>query len=214
MAARSAVPIQHQPGKLLIPSTGAVIEQTIDWDDAFFDTSEFTTFAQGKKEPFNLQDYSGSKKGHHTNITESRKIPSRYVFKILRIGVHVRQMAGSVAPDPRDVIALYEMCTMEFKINTNLVTKGPLLRYQSGYGVTGPSTASDISTLHLGVPSAAAAPKLRKTHDITERDSLNVTLEIDIQTWLTQNSGQPTMQGSSVLVSVFCDGSASRPLGT
>lgn len=213
MAPRSAVPIKHQPGKLLIPSTGAVVEQTIDWDDAFYDTVEFASFAQSKQEPFANPNQTG-KKYQHTNLTEARKIPSRYLFKIQRIGIHVRQMAGAVLPDPADVIALYEMATLEFKINTNLITKGPMLRYQSGYGVTGNSTFDSLSTLTLGVPSQAAAPKLKKQHDISERDQLNATIEIDVQTWLTKNSGQPTMVGDSVLATLFLDGAVSRPLGT
>lgn len=219
----SAVPVPEQPGRLFIPATGSVVQQDQQYEGDFYDTVEFTTFAVGtKQDVFKIQQGANgiSKELQHTNLTQTKRIPSYAKLKLQRIGVHVRQWAGSSRPSPEDVVALYEISNFRFTLGqTNLVAEGPALVYQSGLGVTGVSTANNFSALTLGVASQAAAPRLLEQADINDKIDLNARIQIDSQAWMTTDSGQPSLVGTiggaaHILASVFLHGIINRPLGS
>lgn len=214
----SAVPVPEQPGRLYIPSTGSVVQQDQQYQGSFYDTNEFVNFTAGtNKLPFRDQS---NKTLQFTNLTQTKRIPSYAKLKLQRVGVHVRQWDIASRPSPEDVICLYEMAFLRFTLGqTNLVAEGPLLKYQSGLGVTGFSTANNFSALSNGVASQAAAPRLREESDISDKIDLNCRIEIgDNLAWATTT--QPSMVGNlgagtaSILVTTELEGVITRPLGS
>lgn len=219
----SAVPVPEQPGRLFIPATGSVVQQDQQYEGDYYDTVEFQTFAVGSKQDvFKVQQGSNgqSKELHHTNLTQTKRIPSYSKIKLQRVGIHVRQWAGSSRPSPEDVVALYECANFRFTLGqTNLVAEGPLLVFQSGLGVAGISNANNFSALTLGVASQAAAPRLLEQADINDKIDLNARIQIDSQLWMGVDNGQPVMVGTlggaqHILASVFLHGIINRPLGS
>ncbi len=214
----SAVPVPEQPGRLYLPSTGAVIQQDQQYEGAFYDTNEFTSFAVGQaKLPFKDQ---ANKTLNFTNLTQTKRIPSYAKLKLQRVGVHVRQWDIASRPSPEDVICLYEMGFLRFTLGqTNLVAEGPLLKFQSGLGITGISTANNFSALSNGVAAQSAAPRLREESDVSDKIDLNCRIEIgDNTAWGTTT--QPTIVGNlgagtaSILVTTELQGIITRPLGS
>jgi hypothetical protein len=213
----SAVPVPEQPGRLYIPATGSVVQQDQNYEGDFYDTVEFTSFAVGQaKLPF--KDQTG-KDLQFTNLTQTKRIPSYAKLKLMRVGVHVRQWDITARPSPEDVICLYEMGFMRLTLGqTNLIAEGPLLTFASGLGVTGVSTANNFTALSNGVPSQAAAPRLREESDISDKIDINCRVEIGSNAAWSVTT-QPTIAGnlagtSSALVMVAMHGLVQRPLGS
>lgn len=212
----NAVAIPGQPGRILT-KTGDVIQQETTYEGDFWDTVEFVTFAAGTNK-YVFKDQS-NKELHHTNLSQPKRIPSKATIKLMRIGVLVRNWCGAAArPSPEDVVVMYDRCTLKFVLgSTNLIAEGLLLQFPSGLGLTGVSTANDFTVLANGVASSAAAPRLEEQQDIDDSVDLNCALRTDAQTWLSADSGQPTMIGNGVLAhieaTVFLHGIITKPLG-
>lgn len=213
----SAVPVPEQPGRLYIPATGSVVQQDQTYEGDFYDTVEFTSFAVGQvKLPFKDQS---NKDLQFTNLTQTKRIPSYAKLKLQRLGVHVRQWDISARPSPEDVVCLYEMASLRFTLGqTNLIAEGPLLMYASGLGITGVSTANNFSVLSNGVPSQAAAPRLREESDLSDKIDINCRVEIGSNAAWSATT-QPTIVGNgagvaSLLVTVALHGVVTRPLGS
>jgi hypothetical protein len=213
----SAVPVPEQPGRIYIPATGSVVQQDQTYEGDFYDTVEFTSFAVGQvKLPFKDQS---NKDLQFTNLTQTKRIPSYAKLKLQRLGVHVRQWDISARPSPEDVVCLYEMASLRFTLGqTNLIAEGPLLMYASGLGITGVSTANNFSVLSNGVPSQAAAPRLREESDISDKIDINCRIEVGSNAAWSATT-QPTIVGNgagvaSALISVAMHGLIVRPLGS
>jgi len=214
----AAIPVPGSPGRMFIPSANAVVQQDQNYEGSFYDTVELTTFADGTtKQVFKDQQNKHLSK---TNLTQARRIPSHATLKLQRIGVHVRQLAGSSRPSPEDVIAVYEMGTLVFSLGkTNLLAEGCLLHFQSGLGVTGLSTANDFSALTLGVASQAAAPRLLKEADVDSNIDLNCQIQMGNNDYCGVDTAEPTIVGNvggSAHIEVLVDihGIINRPLGS
>lgn len=213
----SAIPVPEQPGRLFIPSTGSVVQQDQQYEGDFYDTVEFTSFAVGTyKNPFKDQT---NKDLQFTNLTQTKRIPSYAKLKLQRLGVHVRQWDITARPSPESVICLYEMASLRFTLgSTNVIAEGPLLVYSSGLGITGVSTANNFSALSNGVPSQAAAPRLKEESDISDKIDLNCRVEVGSNAaW--SSTTQPTIAAnlagtSSILATVLLHGIITRPLGS
>lgn len=214
----SAVPVPEQPGRLFIPSTGSVVQQDQQYEGAYYDTNEITTFAVGTNVlPFTVQT---SKTFQFTNLSQPKRIPSYAKIKLQRVGVHIRQWDIASRPSQEDVVCLYEMAFLRFTLGqTNLIAEGPLLKFQSGLGITGVSTANNFSVLSNGIASQAAAPRLREESDISDKIDLNCRIEVGSNAaWGTTT--QPTIVGNlgagtaSILVTTELAGIITRPLGS
>lgn len=203
---------QVSPGNFFIPELGKTIKITDVRQDAFFDTEEQVSGAITSGSKLDIFKDLSNKNKHHTNLTNERRIPGRNKFNLLRVGVHVRQAWGNTIPSGSDTLKVYEAGALSFSINTRLVTEGPLLRYQSGYGVTGATTATDTSILTLGTPSQVAAPKFIAAHPVDDTDDLACDIRFDHNTWMTTTT-MPTLAAAS-LISVFLDGIVEKPITT
>lgn len=214
----SAIPVPEQPGRLYLPETGTVVQQDQQYEGAVYDTSEFTSFVAGTNVlPFAVQT---NKTTQFTNLSQPKRLQSYIKLKLQRVGVHVRQWAGASRPSQEDVICLYEMAFLRFSLGqTNLIAEGPLLKFQSGLGITGISTANNFSALSNGIASQAAAPRLREESDISDKIDLNCRIEIGNNLGWSLNT-QPTIVGNlgagtaQILVTTELAGILTRPLGS
>lgn len=214
----SIVPVPGKPGKVYVPSTGTVSEQTQQYEGSYFDTVEFNSFAVGQKEePFRNPNL---KELQHTNLTKERRLPSDARLKLQRVAVDVRRLAGTSRPSPEDVNVVYELANFSFKLGkTFTVSEGPVSFFPGGRGLAGLSTEPGFSVLSNGVPAMTGAPILREQPDITDGMDLNSKITFDEQTWLTVDDGQPAMVGNVggsalILVTVELFGIITTPLGS
>lgn len=203
---------QLKPGEFWIPELQRVIRITDVRQDDFFDTVEVVAGAISAGTQKKVFDSISNKQKHHTNLTTQRRIPGRNRFNLLRVGVHVRQSAGDTLMKVADALKLYDSGALTFNINSRLVTQGPLLKFQSGYGATGSSTENDVSLVTLGTPSGAAAPKFLAAQPINDEDDLDCEIRFDANTWFTA-AAMPTTSALA-LISVFLHGIIEKPIST
>lgn len=213
----SAIPVPEQPGRIYIQATGAVVQQDQVYEGSYYDTNEFISFAVGQiKYPFRDQS---NKDLQFTNLTQTKRIPSYAKLKLQRVGVHVRQWDITARPSPEDVVCIYEMASIRLVLgSTNLIAEGPLLKFASGLGLTGVSTANNFSVLSNGVASQAAAPRLREESDLSDKVDLNCQIVIGSNAAWSATT-QPTIVGNlagqaSILVTTELQGVITRPLGS
>jgi len=205
------VQVEGKSGVLRDTVTGDLYVQKEVREDDFYDTIELAsgTISTGDNEVFmNISN----KNAQHQNMSANRKIPSDNEINISRIGVHVRQTFGTTVMTASDLLRIYDNMVLTFKLDERLITRGPLLKYQSGLGVVVFSTENAFSNATLGVPSAAAAPRLERMQTATDRNALNAQVSLYAAGWLTSYTA-PSLTNRNT-VSVFAHGIVSKPLGT
>lgn len=204
---------QVKPGEFLVPELGRVIRITDVRQDDFYDTvaipaALFTAGTQYK--PF---DSISGKGKQNCNVTTARRIPGRNRFNLLRVGFVLRQAAGATLALAADLIRTYEAGALKFSINTRLVTEGPFIKYQSGYGITGQSTENAVSLITLGTASQVAAPKFIAAQPINDEDDLDCELNFPGTASWDSNVAMPTTT-ARMHASVFLHGIIEKPITT
>lgn len=197
------------PGELFIPSLNQTIT-LVEWrEDDFYDTVEVpTTPTVGKKFEF-FRDIQ-NKNLQHTNLKTQRNIPSGSQFILTRIGVLLHQANGDTVVKDTDIIKLAYAASLSFKINDRLISEGPVVKYQSGLGVSGSTTQTATGVVTVGVPSAAAAPSLLVAQTISSDDDLQGTLSFEDNAWRAAGSGMPTLSAAT-LASLYLHGLIKKP---
>src|SRR5690606_38865953 len=84
-----------------------------------------------------------------------------------RIGIQIPMSYGNVLVAPEDIKRVAENGYLVFRINRKDVAEGPLLKFPSGYGLSGMTNADNDGVLSIGVPSTAAAAKLVREQSLT-----------------------------------------------
>lgn len=234
---------QVQPGIWWLPDLGKAVRLTDVRQDDFYDTVAYqaaalSAAANALLKPFN--NVSG-KPLQHTNMERNAQINGRNKFAMLRLGAMVRQAPGAVNNSTGtqlvpggDVVALYDNVALTFKIgNSRLVSSGPLIKYQSGYGATGAispqtsvnsgntavNTNAASSLITLGVPSQAAAPRFFASQPINDQDTLNCDIRAETGSWLavspfSTNLGVLPTLSVACEVTIFLFGIVELPLGS
>lgn len=202
-------------GELMIPSLGRTL-RLVEWrEDDFYDTVQLAgvTPAAGSAMEF-FRDLS-SKNIQHTNLKTPRRIPSGSEFILTRIGVLVHQGYANTLIDEQDMVKLAYNANLTFKLNDRLISEGLLVKYQSGFGVTGAvattATTTTRSLATIGVPSAAAAPNLLVAQSVKDDDDLQAALEFRDNTWLN-GTAMPTFTARPV-VTLMLHGLIKKPQG-
>lgn len=210
MASPTAIP-GKEPGELYIPALGKTIKQTESREDDVYDTVEQATGAVSAGAKLSAFKSVTNKNLQHTNLTTIRRIAAGDEFYMNRVGCHIRQAAGNTLSTDSDIIKVAENADFTMKLGRRLVTEGPLIKFQSGYGVVGSTNRNNTGVVTIGVASYAAAPQLLVVQPITEDDDLIADLVFSDNQWLG-SAGQPTL-GAAVQVSVFLHGVIKSPLG-
>lgn len=204
---------QVKPGEFLVPELGRVIRITDVRQDDFYDTVALGTAQLTAGQQLKPFDSVSSKGRQFCNLTTARRIPGRNRFNLLRTGYMIRHAAGAALALAADMIRLYEAGSLKFSINTRLLTEGPLVKYQSGYGLSGTSTEADVSLITLGPASHVAAPKYLAAQPINDEDDLDC--EINYQSIVAWDSASalPTPTART-FHSIFLHGIIEKPITT
>jgi hypothetical protein len=182
-----AIPTSN-PGELYIPALDKTIQQ-IEWrEDDIYDTvaqpSGLITAGTELDLFLNLQ----GKQLQFSSLKKASSIPANNQVVVSRVGVHINQALGAVLPTDGDIIAIAHAGVLQFAVNGRLITQGPLLKYQSGYGMTGSTTRNATGIVTTGVPSAAAAPSLYVAQPVTDNDDITGSVTFPSLGWLATNA--------------------------
>ncbi len=205
-----------QPGKeageFVIPALGKTIK-LVEWrEGVYYDTVEVTETTPTAGLEFDFFRDLERKSLQHTNLKTQRNIPAGTEFIMTKIGIVPNQALGNILPTDADIIRLAYSASLTFKINDRLIEEGPLLRFQSGYGVTGSTTRNATGVVTIGVPSGAAAPTLLVAQNVKERDALEGKLMFKDNAWLEAGSSMPTFT-VNLGVTLMLGGLIKKPQG-
>lgn len=210
MASNIAVP-GKDPGEVFIPALGKTFKQVELREDDVYDTVETgTSTINTGTELVVFRDLT-NKNEQHTNLNTARRIQAGDEVAVFRVGVHPREATGNTLPAFDDYRKVIGNAQLELKFNRRLITSGPLIKYPSGYGMSGISDASGATGVSIGVPSVAAAPTLFVPQQLKDDDDLNAKIRFPDAAWAT-SYGAPVLSGR-LLLSVFLHGVMKAPLG-
>lgn len=196
-----------EPGEVIIPALGRSFKQIELREDDIFDTVQQGSGSIAAGTELVLFRDLSDKNEQHTSLKASRKLPAGDEAAIFRVGVHVRQALGNDVPTTSDHMKIYENGVLDLKFNRRQVTFGPLLKYQSGYGLAGNASG----TTSNGVPSAAAAPTLFVPQQLNDSDDINGLLKFPGGAWITSYTA-PSL-GARNIITAFMHSVIKSPLG-
>jgi hypothetical protein len=207
-------------GELFIPALGRTIRQ-VEWrEDDIYDTVVVTGAAQTPGTSYDFFSTNlDTKRGQHSNVRTQRRIASDNELVMFRAGLHPRGYMGNALAVFADIHKVAENAIFRLLLGDRLVTEGPMIKYQSGYGLSGFSGAATTvaattinnSPVSVGVPSQAAAPVLLVPQEINSQDELNGSLRFESAAWV---SGYADTTPSAIVgVSCFLHGFIKKPLG-
>jgi len=199
------------PGTLVIPALGRTIKM-VEWrEDDFYDSVQVPAVITAGTSLEVFRDLA-NKNLPHTNLRTSRRIPAGSEFIMARVGVVIAQAFGNLLPTDDDVIKAAYAATLTFKLNDRLITEGPVVKYQSGIGISGSTTRNATGVVTTGVPSAAAAPSLMVAQPVADDDDLVAQVEFKDNAWLAAGSVMPTLSQRAVFT-VMLHGFIKKPQG-
>jgi len=94
-----------------------------------------------------------------------------------RLWAYVPSSCGNTNPTPTDLKKIADNGYVKFQVNRKDVAEGPMIMFPSGYGVYGSTTENAAGIVSNGVPSVAAAPKLKREQYITSDHDLDAVLK-------------------------------------
>lgn len=211
MATPIAIPGKNA-GELYIPSAGKTILQTESREDDIYDTVEQASGAVTTGAKLNAFKNITSKNAQHTNLTTARRIGSGDEFYMNRVGCHIRQATANTIAVDSDILLVAENVDFLFKLGKREVTSGPLIKYQSGYGVVGMTNRNNTGLVTIGVASYAAAPQLLVVQGVTDNDDMIADFQFSDNSWITGGTKMPTTTNATY-ITVFLHGVVKSRLG-
>lgn len=199
------------PGEVIIPALGRSFKQIELREDDIYDTVEVASGSLTAGTELILFRDLTNKNEQHTSLKASRRIPSGDEAAVFRVGVYPRGAVGNSVPVFADLKKITENAVLDLSFNRRMVTQGPALKYQSGYGIGGSSTESGATGFAIGVPSAAAAPTLFVPQQLKDDDDINGKLRFPGGSWTTSYA-VPVLAGNNA-VTVFLHAVIKSPLG-
>lgn len=204
-----------EAGEFLIPALGQKV-RLIKWkEDDYYDTVYRAAGAitAGVVLKF-FTDTVTSKNLQHTNLSTQRRINAGSEMVMSRLGVLIGQAIGNAIVDGDDVLKVAYAGSLRMTIGKErIIAEGPLVKYQSGLGMTGSTTVGNRQILTTGVPSAAAAPSLLVAQPINDKNDLFADVTFADGATLNAAVVNPTLTGA-VTLSIFLHGLIKDPTGS
>ena len=197
------VPVKGSPGEFYAPHLGKTI-QIVEWrEDDKYDTVVYASGAMtaGLTKHF-FRDLD-NKEAQDTNFTTPRRLPAGEEMILDRVGLYVPLFFGDTTVRDDDALKVIENGHFKVKINKSDVGEGPFVKFPSGYGISGQTTATDRGIVSIGVPSSAAASKLIREQYLTKDHDISATAQHNDRTWDTTN--MPAL-GGKVQLKCFLHG--------
>lgn len=199
------------PGEIFIPALGRSFTQVELTEDDISDSVQQGSGSVSAGTSLKLWDSTTDKNRQHSSLGQVHRISAGEEAAVFRVGVHPRGAFGNTVPTFNDLKKITETGSLELKFNRRVITSGPILKYQSGYGIGGHSDETGVNAFSVGVPSAAAAPTLFVPQQLKDTDDLNGTLDFLNAAWITSYA-VPVLDGRNV-ITVFLRAVIKMPLG-
>lgn len=192
-AAQSLSPVKGKPGMFLNKLTGKYT-YIAEWrEDNKYDTVYIASSTQTAGTEKNFFRDLSNKYSDATNFTTARRLPAGEEMIVDRCWVYVHSAYGNVLPLPADVKKIADNYYVKFQINRKDVCEGPCVFFPSGYGFAGSTTENNQGIISVGVPSTAAAQKLKREQYVTSEHDIDATAkQYDVTGWPTSSPGQPS----------------------
>lgn len=212
-------PIKGNPGRFLDTGSGQVLNIAEYREDDKYDTIVIygdgilsASYAAGKQFVF-FRDIA-KKQLIDTNFTQPSRLGAGEKMVVDRIGISLPNVAPTLSADPDgdwdrwigdDVATIADCAHLLINVNSLLLTSGPLIKYASGYGLSG-----GFVNTNLGVPSPAAVGRLVKTQTLTENHEVIGYLTFYDRSWADYDSTQkvefPTFDSDALFVKCWLHG--------
>lgn len=176
-------PIKGRPGKFLETGTGKVLDISDYREDDKYDTEILPAGAVAAGTQLTFFRDVANKRRIDTNLTQQSRLSAGEEMIIDRVGVTVRSATGNLLPPPADIKRVAEDAFISFTVNQLLLVEGPLIKFPSGYGLSGNTVENGQGIVSIGVPSTAAAAKLLKTQLITSQHEIQAVLTFFDRNW-------------------------------
>lgn len=198
-------------GEVFIPALGKTFRQVELREDDVIDSVQVVSGTIQDDKTYILFRDIQNKSGQHTSIGTTKRLNSNDEAAIFRIGIHMREAHGNTVPILNDYKKIVGNGYLDLKFNRRVVTQGPVIKYQSGYGLGGYSFESGATAVSIGVPSAGAAPTLFVPQQLTDTDDINGELKFPAASWITGYAN--AVLAGDVIVTCLLHGIIKSPLG-
>mgnify|MGYP001607339973 CR=1 FL=1 len=204
-APASVSPVPGQPGVYVNEATQEVFKLVEYRDDSKYDTEDLASGSISAGSSVDLFATQADKELLDTNLDTPRRLSRGETMVIRWIGVEVPLVVGNTIIAPIDIKRLCYSAVLEVKINKITIAEGPLVKFPSGYGLSGQTTENSAGIVAIGVPSTAARADLQKQHFITADHSISSKISFPDRAWDTDATTRPNL-GSVMHVRVHLGG--------
>jgi hypothetical protein len=176
-------PLKGQPGKFLDTSSGKILDISEFREDDKYDTVIIPPGAISAGNEFIFfRDIQG-KRPIDTNFTQTSRLSAGEEMVVERVGATMRLATGNLIPVPADYKRISDDAHLRVTVNQLLLIEGPLVKFPSGYGLSGQTQETDAGIVSIGVPSTAAASKLIKTQMLTNKHEVEGNMTFFNRSW-------------------------------
>jgi hypothetical protein len=196
-------PIKGQPGRFLETGSGQILNISEYREDDKYDTiviysDNFEHITAGTQYVF-FRDVE-KKFPIDTNLTQPSRLSMGEEMVVDRVGASVDLYAGEYSVANSDFGQVVFNGHLRVNVNNLLLAEGPLVKFASGYGLTGSGiyhTGDNLAGVsntgifvNIGVPSQAAVPKLVRTQTLTEKHEFIGYLSFFSRAWMDRKQSQ------------------------
>ncbi len=194
MSLSTLQPVKGKPGYFLNTITGKYTF-IAEWrEDNKYDTVKITgatALTAGTERNF-FRDLT-DKEYIHTNLTTPRRLPAGEEMLVDRAWVYMPSAIGNTVTLGTDFKKVVEGAYIKFQINRKDVAEGPMWMFPSGYGLAGNTSENNAALLSIGVPSTAAAAKLKREQYLTSEHDMDAVLSFKSQAGWDTNFAMATL---------------------
>jgi len=160
-----------------------------------------------------FQDVQG-KREIDSNFKTPRKMAAGESMVVDRIGLQIRLSLGNAITKIEDIKKVAENGFFRIKVNDLMVDSGPMIKFPSGFGLSGQTNESDAGIASIGVPATASANRLMRKLVLNQNHELDAVIRFDARTWVGAigtlgvagpTIAQPTLSGP-VMVTCYLHG--------
>lgn len=211
-------PLPGQPGVFEDPDTGEKFAIKRARDDDVYDTVLVPDGAVTAGDEFLFFRDLQNKRRIDANIQTPGKLAAGEKLLLDNIGLEINLATGETFPNPSDVKRIAYNALYEFRLSGELIARGPVYKYPSGYGLAGQTQEAGQGIVSIGVASTAARAGLARKHLITgDRHEIEGRLVFEQRQWLAPDIAAaqqlPTLD-NNVTVKNMLHGLRSEPATT
>lgn len=209
-----AIPTKN-PGELFIPALGKAIQQVELREDDVYDSVFIAAGAIANGTEYIFFRDIQNKNDQHCNLPQSGRIAAGDEVAVFRVGLHPREAIGNTLTAFTDYRRLAANASLDLRFNRRIITNGPVIKYPSGYGLSGFSNevaGAGQAAASIGVPSVAAAPTLFVPQQLRDNDDITCKMRFNDASWVTGGYTGPTTT-TAMVVTLFLRGVIKSPLG-